>query len=130
MEATNAVGASTRKLFDFVKQNRLDPAAILESRRKDIEAIASVNATLLAGLQSLVRQQAEFLTDTTAELQSLALRGRAADGQPAAKVAEVLPRSLHKAVAGLRGLTDTRCTRPRPTALPRSASAWSKTWKR
>ncbi len=48
MEATNAAGASTRKLFDFVKQNRLDPVAILESRRKDIEAIASVNATLLA----------------------------------------------------------------------------------
>ncbi len=109
MEATNAAGATAahKKLFDFVKQNRLDPAAILESRRKDIEAIASVNVTLLAGLQSLVRQQAEFLTDTAAELQSLARRGQTADGEAAAKVSEVLPRSLHKAVAGLRGLTDT-----------------------
>lgn len=107
METTNTAGTAVhKKLIDFVKQNRLDPAAILESRRKDIEAIASVNTTLLAGLQSLVRQQAEFLTDTAAELQSLARRGQAADGE-AAKVSEVLPRSLQKAVAGLRGLTDT-----------------------
>jgi len=105
MEATNT--AAYKKVLDFVKQNRLDPAAILESRRKDIEAIASVNVTLLAGLQSLVRQQAEFLTDTAAELQSLARRGQGADGEAAAKVSEVLPRSLQKAVAGLRGLTDT-----------------------
>ncbi|CAG9185872.1 MULTISPECIES: phasin family protein [Cupriavidus] len=106
MEATNAAAAASRKLFDFVKQNRLDPAAILESRRKDIEAIASINAALLGGLQSLVRQQAAFLTDTAAELQSLARRDQGAEGQ-AVKVSEVLPRSLQKAVDGLRNVTDT-----------------------
>lgn len=113
MESTNTAGASApqtsaphKKLFDFVKQNRLDPAAILESRRKDIEALASVNIALLAGLQSLVRQQSEYLCDTAADLQALARGGKDADGQ-AAKVSEVLPRSLHKAVNGLRGLSDT-----------------------
>ncbi|QQX86026.1 phasin family protein [Cupriavidus necator] len=112
MESTNTAGTSSahtaphKKLFDFVKQNRLDPAAILESRRKDIEALAGVNIALLAGLQSLVRQQGEYLCDTAADLQALARGGKDADGQ-AAKVSEVLPRSLHKAVNGLRGLTDT-----------------------
>jgi len=109
MESTNTAGAFApyKKLFDLVKLNRLDPAAILESRRKDIETLASVNVTVLAGLQSLVRQQAEYLCDTAAELQSLARRGQAADGQATAKVSEVLPRSLHKAAAGLRDLSDT-----------------------
>ncbi|RWA56390.1 hypothetical protein AU476_03395 [Cupriavidus sp. UYMSc13B] len=105
---TNTSGASAphKKLFDFGKQNRLDPAAILESRRKDIEALAGVNIALLSGLQSLVRQQSEYLCETAADLQALARGGKDADGQ-VAKVSEVLPRSLHKAVSGLRGLTDT-----------------------
>jgi hypothetical protein len=109
MESTNTAGASAphKKLFDFVRQNRLDPTAILESRRKDIEALASVNIALLTGLQSLVRQQGEYLCDTAADLQALARGGQAADGKASATVSEVLPRALHKAVAGLRGLTDT-----------------------
>ncbi|SOY46861.1 conserved hypothetical protein, putative phasin domain [Cupriavidus taiwanensis] len=115
MASTNTAGASAqqasqaphRKLLDFVRHNRLDPAAILESRRKDIEALASINITLLAGLQSLVRQQAEYLCDTAADLQALARGGESAEGKASARVAEALPRSLHKAVAGLRGLSDT-----------------------
>ncbi|MEM5428004.1 TIGR01841 family phasin [Cupriavidus oxalaticus] len=112
MESTNTAGASAaqaphKKLFDFVRNNRLDPAAILESRRKDIEAIASVNVMLLGGLQSLVRQQAELLSDAAADLQALSRGGQAVDGNAPAKLAEALPRSLQKAVAGVRGLTDT-----------------------
>ncbi|MBP0627686.1 MULTISPECIES: TIGR01841 family phasin [unclassified Cupriavidus] len=111
MESTNTASASAaqaphKKLLDFVRNNRLDPAAVLESRRKDIEALASVNVTLLGGLQSLVRQQAEFLCDAAADLQALS-RGQAVDGTAPAKLAEALPRSLQKAVAGVRGLTDT-----------------------
>jgi len=106
---TNAAGstAAHKKLFDFVKQTRLDPAAILESRRKDIDTLSSVSIALLAGLQSLVRQQGEYLCETAADLQALATRGQAADGQASTKIVEVLPRSLNRAVAGLRGLTDT-----------------------
>ncbi|TDF65645.1 phasin family protein [Cupriavidus sp. L7L] len=112
MESTNTAGASAaqaphKKLLDFVRNNRLDPAAVLDSRRKDIEALASVNVMLLGGLQSLVRQQAEFLCDAAADLQALSRGGQAVDGKAPVKLAEALPRSLQKAVAGVRGLTDT-----------------------
>ncbi|PZX34149.1 conserved hypothetical protein, putative phasin domain [Cupriavidus phytorum] len=115
MESTNTADAAARqasqaphrKLLDFVRHNRLDPAAILESRRKDIEALASINITLLTGLQSVVRLQAEYLCDTAADLQALARGGESAEGKASAGVAQALPRSLHKAVAGLRGLSDT-----------------------
>jgi len=111
MESTNNTAstfAPHKKLLDFVKHNRLDPVAILESRRKDVEALASVNLTLLSGLQSLVRLHAEYLCGTAADLQSL---GTAKQGDDASKatvrVTELLPLSLNKAVAGLRGMGDT-----------------------
>lgn len=110
MESTNTASTSSphKKLFDFVKQNRLDPVAILESRRKDIEALASVNLTLLAGLQSLVRLQAEYLCGTAADLQSLGTTKQGDDAKASAvRVTELLPLSLNKAVTGLRGLSDT-----------------------
>jgi len=110
MESTNTAGAFAphKKLFDFVKHNRLDPVAILESRRKDIEALAGVNLTLLSGLQSLVRLQAEYLCGTAADLQSLGTPKQGDDATASAvRVTDLLPLSLNKAVTGLRGLTDT-----------------------
>ncbi|MGO4330576.1 MULTISPECIES: phasin family protein [unclassified Cupriavidus] len=110
MESTNTANtfAPHKKLLEFVKQNRLNPVAILESRRKDIEALASVNLTVLSGLQSLVRLQAEYLCGTAADLQSLGTT-KQADGAEASavRVTELLPRTVNKAVSGLRGLTDT-----------------------
>jgi len=108
-QSTNAARAfaQPKKLLEFAKQLRLDPAAILESRRKDIEALASVNVTVLEGLQTMVRKQAEYLCETAADLQSLAKPKQAGEGQQSARVVEVLPRSLHKAVASLRDMTDT-----------------------
>ncbi|MGO4306832.1 phasin family protein [Cupriavidus sp. RAF12] len=108
MESTNTAStfAPHKKLLDFVKQNRLDPVAILESRRKDIEALASVNLTLLDGLQSLVRLQAEYLCGTAADLQSLGTK-KEGDDAKTVRVTELLPATLNKAVTSLRGLTDT-----------------------
>lgn len=98
--------APSKKVLEFFKQNRLDPAAFMESRRKDVEALASLNVTVLAGLQTLVRQQAEFVCETALNLQSLG-KGKPVDGQSVARVAELLPQSLYKAVDGLREMTDT-----------------------
>ncbi|MDT6961776.1 MULTISPECIES: phasin family protein [unclassified Cupriavidus] len=110
METSNTASTSAphKRLFDFVKHNRLNPAAILESRRKDVEALASVNLTLLSGLQSLVRLQAEYLCGTAADLQSLGSSKQGDDAKAApVRVTELLPLSLNKAVAGLRGMSDT-----------------------
>lgn len=53
---------------------RIDVNAMLESRRKDIEALAAANTTALAGLQSLGQKQVEIVNARITRVQSMIAR--------------------------------------------------------
>jgi phasin family protein len=110
MESTNpnSIFAEYQKLIGQFKLPGIDVSAVLEARRKDVEAIAQANTTVLAGVQLLAQKQSDILRSTLTELQSLAIRA-AQSGQSAAKAGEVVQLALHKAMVDMQELADTAC---------------------
>jgi phasin family protein len=107
MEATNpnSLFAEYIKLIKQFNLPGIDASAILESRRKDIEALAAANTTALTGMQSLGQKQMEILTSTMAQLQSLVAQQSGTDSKPAA--GEAVQQLLHKALADMQELAET-----------------------
>ncbi|MCX4162687.1 MULTISPECIES: phasin family protein [Paraburkholderia] len=92
------------KLLEQFKLPGFDVPAIMEARRKDVEALVTANQTALQGMQSLAQKQAEMLRSTLGELQSLATKVSAAGATPSAQTAELVQQSLHKALADMQQL--------------------------
>lgn len=109
MESTspNSLFAEYAKVIGQFKLPGIDVAAILEARRKDIDALAEANTTALAGMQSLAHKQSEILRTTMIELQSFVGRLTASGGRPAANTGEVVQQALHKALVDMQELADT-----------------------
>jgi phasin family protein len=95
---SNSIFAEYKKVIGQFKLPGIDVAAILETRRKDIEAIAEANTTAIAGVQSLAQKQSEILRTTLTELQSLV---------SAANTGEVAQQALQKALVDMQELADT-----------------------
>jgi phasin family protein len=102
-DAANPFGDFTKMLEQF-KLPGFDVPAIMEARRKDVEALVTANQAALQGMQSLAQKQAEMLRSTLGELQSLAGQFSAAGGAPSAQTAELIQQTLHKALADMQQL--------------------------
>jgi phasin family protein len=102
-DAANPFGDFTKMLEQF-KLPGFDVPAIMEARRKDVEALVTANQAALQGMQSLAQKQAEMLRSTLSELQSLAGQFSAAGGAPSAQTAELVQQTLHKALADMQQL--------------------------
>jgi phasin family protein len=98
-DAANPFGEFTKMLEQF-KLPGFDVPAIMEARRKDVEALVTANQTAFQGMQSLAQKQGEMLRTTLTELQSLASSGGAASPQ----AAELVQQTLHKALANMQQL--------------------------
>jgi phasin family protein len=109
MESTNPSNlfGEYAKVIGQFKLPGIDVAALLESRRKDIDALAQANTAALSGMQSLAQKQSEILRTTMAELQSLVTRLSASGGKPTANTGEVVQQALHKALVDMQELADT-----------------------
>jgi phasin family protein len=107
MESTNpnTLFAEYIKVINQFKLPGIDASAILESRRKDIEALAAANTTALTGVQSLGQKQMEILSATMTRLQSLVAQQSGAEGKPAAS--EAVQQALHRALADMQELAET-----------------------
>lgn len=107
MEPTNpnTLLAEYIKLIQQFKLPGIDTSAILESRRKDIEALAAANTTALTGMQSLGQKQMEILTATMTQLQSLVAQHSGTQTKPGA--GEAVQQVLHKALADMQELAET-----------------------
>lgn len=94
------------KMFEQLKLPGVDMSSIVESRRKDIEALAQANQVALKGVASIADRQAEFLqavmTDVAAKLKS-ASEG----GASSAAAMDLAKQSVDKALAALRNLAET-----------------------
>jgi phasin family protein len=102
---TNLFGEFTRMIEQF-KLPGIDVGAIIEARRKDIEALATANRTALEGIQSLGHKQAEILRTTMDELQSLEKHVTASGSAPSASTSEVVQQAVQKAFANMRELAE------------------------
>ncbi|HEY3599898.1 MAG TPA: phasin family protein [Paraburkholderia sp.] len=106
MEPTDAQNpfADFNKMLEQFKLPGFDVPAVMEARRKDVEALVAANQTALQGMQSLAQKQAEMLRSTLTELQSLATKQATAGGMPSAQTAELVQQALHKALADMQQL--------------------------
>ncbi|HEY1998925.1 phasin family protein [Paraburkholderia sp.] len=102
-DAANPFGDFTKMLEQF-KLPGFDVPAIMEARRKDVEALVTANQAALQGMQSLAQKQAEMLRSTLGELQSLASQFSASGGAPSAQTADLVQQTLHKALADMQQL--------------------------
>ncbi|MGE8473485.1 MAG: phasin family protein [Paraburkholderia hospita] len=97
--------AEFNKLFEQFKLPGFDVPAVMEARRKDVEALIAANQTAVQGIQALAQKQAEMLRSTLSELQDVAQKQAATGGVPSAQTAELVQQTLHKALADMQQLT-------------------------
>src|ERR1700754_5101044 len=96
--------AEFNKMLEQFKLPGFDVPAVMEARRKDIEALIAANQMALQGMQSLAQQQAEMLRSTLTELQTLAAKQATSGGMPSTQTAELVQQTLHKALADMQQL--------------------------
>jgi phasin family protein len=97
-----------RKVVDQIRLPGLDAAAVIEGRRKDIEALAEANKVALTGVQDLVQKQAEILNKTLEQLQSVIQEGKASGSIPenSTQLGELVQKTLHNALGNMRELAE------------------------
>ena len=105
-EPGNLYGEITKLLEQF-KLPGVDFKTIVDSRRKDIEALVNANRAALEGAQALGQKQVELLRDTLGELRSAIHEATAADASSSAKASDFAQRILQKTLQNMRELADT-----------------------
>jgi phasin family protein len=93
------------KLLEKFKVPGVDMTAIIEARRKDIEAVVESNKATMAAMQSMARKQAEMLTAAMHDIQANAKDMASSMGDPA-KQTEIAKKAYAKAVADVKDLAD------------------------
>ena len=106
-DPTKMLGEFTKMMEQF-KLPGIDVAAIMEARRKDLEALAAANQIALQGMQSLAQKQAEILQTTLTQLQSLVQQATQSGSatEISAKTGELVQQALHKALENMRELAE------------------------
>ncbi|MEM5329108.1 phasin family protein [Paraburkholderia sp. JHI2823] len=109
METTqpaNVLAEYTKAITRF-KLPGIDLAAILESGRKDIEALGLASSAALSGVQAIAQKQVAILQSAISGLQSLITKPAAQDAAPAANTGEVVQQAVKKSLADIQDLVDT-----------------------
>jgi len=94
------------KMMDQLKLPNVDLQAIIEGRRKDLEAIIKANEVALNGIKSVADKQAEMLQTVLSEI-GTKLKSMAQDGSPSAKATEMAQQTIEKALGAMRTLAET-----------------------
>jgi len=104
---SNPFGDVTKMMEQF-KLPGVDMAAIVEARRKDIEALVEANKAAFESMQALARKQTEMLTEAMQGMQEAAkgFTGGSAVAADPAKQAEGARRGFEKTLAGMKELAE------------------------
>ena len=100
-DQTNPFGDLTKMLEQF-KVPGVDMSALVESRRKDIEAIVEANKTAYDSMQAVARKQTEMLTRAMQDIQAAATTGITDPG----KQTEVARNACVKALEDMKDLAE------------------------
>jgi len=103
---SNPFGDVTKMMEQF-KLPGIDMTAIVEARRKDIEALVEANKAAFESMQALARKQTEMLTEAMQGMQEAA-KGFTAGSAVAdsAKQAEGVRKGFEKTLAGMKELAE------------------------
>ncbi|AGW94550.1 MULTISPECIES: phasin family protein [Cupriavidus] len=101
--------ADFTKMMEQFRLPGVDMSAVIEARRKDIEALTEANKLAYEGIQAVMQKQQEIFTKTMQQLQAAAQQYTTA-GNPAeamAKHSELVQQTLHQAFENMRELAET-----------------------
>jgi len=102
--------------FQQFKLPGLDVAALLDARRKDIEAIAEANKQTYDGMQSLAQRQGEIMQDAMTQWQAMAANMATQNPtQAQAQQAELARRTMENALTNMRELAEMAANSQRKT---------------
>lgn len=96
------------KAFSEYKIPGIDSNIILESQKKNVEALAQANKVALEGMQAVFKRQAEIFGQALEEMQAV-FKDLSAAGEPQDKVAkqtELVKEAVEKALGNMRELAE------------------------
>lgn len=97
----------TKMMADF-KVPGVDMDAVLQSQRRNIEALTAANQLAVEGMQAVSRRQMEILQQTMQETSSM-MQGLMAAGTPeegVAKQAELVKTAFEKALTNMKEMSE------------------------
>jgi phasin family protein len=93
------------KMLEKFKVPGVDMAAIIEARRKDIEAVVASNQAAMAAMQAMGQKQVEMLKSAMQDIQANSKEMASSLGDPAKQTA-IAKKAYAKAVADVKDLAD------------------------
>ena len=107
MEKSTGPFVDVTRLLEQFKLPGVDIPAIVEARRKDIEALTEANRIAFEGMQALAQKQAEILQKSMQEAQA-AIQGFTGGqaGAGAANPGELIQQAFQKALANMKELAE------------------------
>ena len=108
MAKTDLPLMDVNQLLEQFKVPGVDVSAIMEARRKDIEALVTANRQAYEGMQLLGQRQTEMFKEAMAEWQAATkdMMSAQSPGAGAAKQAELGQQTFEKALANMRELAE------------------------
>ena len=91
-------------MFQQYKLPGLDMSAILDARRKDVEALAEANQVAFGGMQAIQGKQLEILRSALDNFQTVAQQLATSPAKPAVSPTEVVQKALHLALADMQDI--------------------------
>ena len=104
MEKPTLQPVDIMKMFEQFKLPGVDVSALMEARRKDIEALTEVNKIAWQSSQTMAQKQVEILQKTMQELTQTMSAGKPMEN--AAKQGEVVQHAMEKAFTYMRELAE------------------------
>ncbi len=101
---TNPFG-DVKKMIEQFKMPGVDMSAIVEARRKDIEALVEANKATYESMQALARKQTEMLTEAMQGMQEAAKSAAGSVGDPA-KQSEAVRKAFTKTLADMKEMAE------------------------
>jgi phasin family protein len=94
------------KLIEQFKVPGLDVSRIVETQRKNIEALTQANQAAYEGMQDLAKRQMEILRETVSEWQAAMTDAANRESTNAAQRAEAAEKTFGKAFGNMRELAE------------------------
>ena len=91
-------------MFQQYKLPGLDMSAILDARRKDVEALAEANQVAFGGMQAIQGKQLEILRSALDNFQTVAQQLATSPAKPAVSPTDVVQNALHLALADMQDI--------------------------
>ena len=91
-------------MFQQYKLPGLDVSAIVDARRKDVEALAEANQVAFGGMQAIQGKQLEILRSALDNFQTIAQQLATSPAKPAVSPTDVVQNALHLALADMQDI--------------------------